>query len=263
MRTLLVFIVVINLLYAGWEWLSPVKQAGRTASLPSGLKTLELLNEDKINLLKELTKDEQTKSEGEAGGSQSDTSIAANEIEAVNSDAMGSGAMGSGATAAQINADVNKKLKTCYTLGPFKDENIMQQLRASIAQYVTNISVRKRQQPYKHRYWVYVPAQENKKQAKLVSKQLRDKQVNDFYIVLSGAEKYSISLGHFREPSHANRRVKKVGEQGFEVKIKVIYREYDIFWLDYQVESQGEASGFTADEYVSDGVSQLERDCSN
>jgi len=231
MRILLMFIIILNLLYVGWEMLSPVKSRVDVAPMPSGLKTLELLNEDKITLLKSEQKNTAVNSSTES------------DVETLNNDAL------------------SQSSKICYTLGPFKDENIMQQLRESIAEYVTDISVRKRKELVKHRYWVYLPALENKKQARLVGKQLRENRLNDFYIVLSGEEKNSISLGHFREPSHANRRVKKVVELGFEAKIKVIYREYDIFWLDYQVAVASEGASFSADEYVSDGISQLKRDC--
>jgi len=237
MRILLAFIIVLNLLYAAWEVLSPVKPVGVVSSLPASLKRLELLNEDKIELLKTERNQKIPTDEGV------EQAVIAEDL----SDEQ------------QLPAD--SAPQTCYTLGPFKDEQIMQQLRESIAEYVTDLSVRKRQQSVKHRYWVFVPALSNKKRAKLVAKKLREKQVNDFYIVLSGDKKNSISLGHFREPSHANRRMKKVANLGFDTEIKVIYREYDIYWLDYRVDALGQGTNFSVDEYVSDGVSQLARDC--
>jgi len=229
MRILLVFIIILNLLYAGWEILNPVKNRVSISPMPANLKRLELLNENKIELLKAVA----VSSHGVKGASEEGSELG------------------------------NSASKTCYTLGPFKDESIMQQLRESIAEYVTELSVRKRQQSIKHRYWVFVPKLADKKQAKLMGKKLRQKQVSDFYIVLSGDEKNSISLGHFREPAHANRRMKKIIGLGFNAKIKVIYREYDIYWLDYQVDLRGAQAAFSADEYVSDGVSQLERDCTS
>ncbi len=234
MRILLVFIIVLNLLYAGWEYLNPVVRDGGVPALANSLKTLELLNEDKIDLLKMQAEDNKL-------AEPANTEDVGEPVDSIPSESAES--------------------KTCYTLGPFKDKNIMQQLRESIAEYVSDIEVRKRQQSIKHRYWVYVPALPNKKQAKLMAKSLRQKKINDFYIVLSGSEKNSISLGHFREPTHANRRVKKVVALGFNAEIKVIYREYDIYWLDYQVNSDSAGADFSVDEYISDGVSQLVRDC--
>ena len=237
MRILLVFIIILNLLYAGWEYLSPAVVNNVIPPMADNLKTLELLHEVKT-----------------AESPDVETGLG---LEIKNNEVK-SGSI--------VDIDVDSGLKavdavSCYTLGPFKDESIMRQLRESIAEYVTDISVRKRQESEKHRYWVYVPAMPDRKQARLVAKKLRQKKVNDFYIVLSGDAKNSISLGHFREPKHANRRMKRVVDLGFKVEINVIYRDYDIYWLDYQVETVNGAPGFSVDEYISDGVSQLFRAC--
>jgi len=237
MRIFLVFIVVLNLLYAGWEYLNPVTSKDVVQPLADNLKTLELLNEDKIDVLK--VADQARKLEVEQGVEKP---LAVADV-------------------AEVESAIMQESAICYTLGPFKDENIMLQLRDSIAEFVTDLSIRKRQQSIKHRYWVYVPALSGKKQAKLMAKKLRQKQINDFYIVLRGSEKNSISLGHFREPAHANRRMRKVADLGFNAQIKVIYREYDIYWLDYRVETGSGEPGFSVDEYISEGVSQLVRGC--
>lgn len=219
--------------------MNPVASKDSVRPLAANLKTLELLNEDKIEALKETN--QAHRQAAELAQEKPSAEIEAQEAE----------------------PELLPQSTTCYTLGPFKDENIMLQLRDSIAELVTDLSIRKRQQSIKHRYWVYVPAQSGKKQAKLMAKKLRQKQVNDFYIVLRGSEKNSISLGHFREPAHANRRMKKVADLGFNAQIKVIYREYDIYWLDYRVESERSEADFSVDEYISEGVSQLVRDCNN
>ena len=239
MRILLIFIIILNLLYVGWQYVSPAGTAGVVSPMPVGLKTLELLRENKAN-----------KNESDETALQSVLSYKAEKTD------IGVGFPSDG------KLDLNKaKLVSCYTLGPFKDENIMQQLRESIAEYVIDLSVRKRQESEKHRYWVYVPSLSSRKQAKLMANKLREEKLNDFYIVLSGKAKNSISLGHFRDPKHANRRMKQLIDLGFKAEINVIYREYDIYWLDYQVKTPDEGLGFSVDEYISDGVSQLVREC--
>lgn len=233
MRILLILIVALNLLYIGWEYLSPGVVSQVPSAMPGSLKTLELLHEGDA-----LAKSPESTEGNDAGLTQVESSM----------------------TQAG-EAQGHSRQASCYTLGPFKDENIMQQLRESIAEYVTDISVRKRQQSIKHRYWVHVPALPDRKQAKLMAKKLRKKKINDFYIVLSGSQKNSISLGHFRDPKHANRRMKQVNDLGIAAETDVIYREYDIYWLDYQVDSMNGKSDFSVEEYISDGVSQLVRDC--
>ncbi len=234
MRILLVFIVILNLLYAGWAYLAPVVVDHAMPPIGGDLKMLELLNE--TNSFKKAVAKEALESGVENSLGAPDASIADNRLDKAES-------------------------VFCYTLGPFKDVSIMQQLRESIAEYVVEVSVRKRQESEKHRYWVYMPALPNRQEAKLMAKALRKKKIDDFYIVLNGNAKNSISLGHFREPKHANRRMKRVIGLGFKAEINVIYRNYDIYWLDYQVDMVNGASGFSVDEYISDGVSQLARSC--
>jgi len=238
MRVLLIFIIILNLLYAGWEYLNPADNRNYIGPMPDNLKTLELLNEPELVA---------ASPEANANDNETSEKEVAEEAVSVNK------------SEEMTSAGVDKT--SCYTLGPFKDKNIMQQLRETIAEYVTDMSVRKRQESEKHRYWVYVPALPDRKQAKLIAKQLRQKGLNDFYIVLSGKAKNSISLGHFREPKHANLRVKRVIGLGFKAEIDVIYRDYDIYWLDYKVDEVSGKPGFTVEEYISEGVSQLSRDC--
>jgi len=241
MRILLIFIILLNLLYAGWEYISPTDATDTIPPMADDLTVLELLHEAEPKM----QQPPETESQGEA---ISDAGIQLSSVETESEVAIDSGT--------QLVSSIS-----CYTLGPFRDKDIMQQLRESITEYVTNVSVRKRQESEKHRYWVYVPATGGRKQAKLMAKKLRQKEINDFYIVLSGSAKNSISLGHYREPKHANRRVKRVTGLGFNAQVKVIYREYDIYWLDYEVNAVNGVAGFSVDEYISEGVSQIVRDC--
>jgi len=242
MRILLIFIVLLNLLYASWEYFSPTIATDVIPPMADDLKVLELLHEPGST-------DLQLPDAGQRDvAAVGDAEIQLSEVEP-------------GSEAGHENDANLVSTVSCYTLGPFRDESIMQQLQESITEYVTNVSVRKRQESEKHRYWVYIPALSGRKQAKLVARKLREKGINDFYIVLSGVAKNGISLGHYREPKHANRRVKRVKKLGFKAEIKVIYREYDIYWLDYEVDTISGEAGFSVDEYLSEGVSQIIRDC--
>ena len=234
MRLLLIVLITLNLLYAGWEYLSPVATGNTPPPLAENLNKLELLHEIRLDHRADLSSQPRLEEEDSV------------EVQDENSEDV-------------LSSEPDGI--ACYTLGPFKDKNIMQQLRDSLAEHVVNIAVRKRQQLEKHRYWVYMPALPNRKQAKKMATKLRESGVNDFYIVLSGSKKNSISLGHFREPNHANRRVKTVVGQGFDAEIEVIYREYDIYWLDYEINKAESSVEFSMDEYITEGVSRLDREC--
>jgi len=231
MRIFLVFLVILNLLYAGWEYMSPSTIVKSIPPLPDKLQTLELLRETRGMEAKQL---ELVENE-ESGNALDD--------------------------AAETIIEERVSVDACYTLGPFKDKNIMQQHKESLAEQLGDITVRKLVESEKHRYWVHLPAQSSRKKAKEMAAILRANDVNDFYIVLSGKARNSISLGHFREPAHASRRVKGVINKGFKAQIEVIYRDYDIFWLDYKIKENESNAEFNIVEYVTGGVSQLVRDC--
>ncbi|VAW70692.1 hypothetical protein MNBD_GAMMA10-2361 [hydrothermal vent metagenome] len=247
MRLLLIIIIALNVLYASWEYLRPVVGSSAPAALPDNLNRLELLNERKQD-------------------QPSDDVLAsapalANLSEEVEGEGSSVGVENAGEEEKRPEPQSQLASSACYTLGPFKNEDIMQQLRESLAEHVVEVEVRKRQQLEKHRYWVYLPGLQNRKASQAMSKKLRSKGIKDFYIVLSGKNKHSISLGHYREPNHANRRVKRVIALGFEAEIDVIYREYDIYWLDYKVDESEAANEFSVDEHITEGISKLDREC--
>jgi len=240
MRLLFIVIIALNLLYASWEYLSPVHRERVHAPLPADLNGLVLLHE--------LSTEDDDVEVVATGLSASTVVEGGDETEEV-------------AEVADMSIEAESSATECFTLGPYKDKDIMEQLKESLAEQVIEIAVRKRQQLEKHRYWVYIPVLSDRKAASEMAKELRSKDIKDFYIVLSGKKKNSISLGHYREPSHANRRVRKVIELGFDAEIDVIYREYDIYWLDYRVDKDESGDDFSIDEYITDGVTKLNREC--
>ena len=230
MRLFLAFVIILNLLYAGWEYVNPTKTREMIPPLADNLLSLELLREvDSVN-----------------GGD--DTDVVPVEIEA---------------KSAEQNALKGAEYKdvACYTLGPFKDRDLMQQVKASLTEYVNDLTVRTRQETEKHRYWVYIPSLGSRRKAKSMVSKLRDSKVKDFYIILNGEQRNGISLGHFKERRHASRRHKKITGLGFKAEIEVIYKELDIHWLDYESKNQQSDPAFDIEQYTTEGVSQLVRDC--
>jgi len=228
---LVLILVAINILYAGWEYLRPSAAGSQPQPMDSRLARLQLLHERDVA------------------------------VDAPDGTGTESGYLAAEKLAAPQAQQQNSPVKSmCYTLGPFKDRKIMQRVSESMAEQVDDISLRTLQESEKHRYWVHIPAAENIAEAKQLAAQLRAKDFRDFYIVLRGDAKNSISLGHFREPEHASRRLKKVSDMGFDADIEIIYREYDVYWLDYRVAGDVDAQA-VADNYLAEGVSRITRPC--
>jgi len=230
---LVLILVAINILYAGWEYLRPSDAGSLPPPMDSRFARLQLLHE------REAAVDMQLENNIEA-----DLSTAAEQQ----------------VLQPQSQPQTAQVKQMCYTLGPFKDKKIMQRVSESMAEQVDDISLRTLQESEKHRYWVHIPAAANITAAKQLASQLRAKDFRDFYIVLRGDAKNSISLGHFREPGHASRRLKKVTDMGFDADIEIIYRDYDVYWLDYRVAGNEDAQS-VADNYLAEGVSRITRPC--
>lgn len=249
MRTLFILLILSNIAYAGWVYLNPVKQY-TVPSLPEGLKTLVLLKDTERDADPLPGATEQPEGAATDGGLEAGDGA----IDAVHLEVSGSDGVLPGKTASTDLQPV------CYTLGPFKDKLIMQQLRDSLSEEVGEVSVRQRTEAEKHRYWVYAPAK-NRRKARELAQNLRDKKVKDFYIVLKGVRKNNVSLGHFRESKHASRRVKKLNGLGFDARVDVIYRDFEVYWLDYALSGEKASENFRIGEYITDGVSQISRQC--
>lgn len=230
---LILILVAVNILYAGWEYLRPADAGSQPPPVDTRLVRLQLLHEREaaVDVL-------------EATDELADQSLAADKL----------------AATAQAEQPGNAVKPMCYTLGPFKDRKIMQRVSESMAEQVDDISLRTLQESEKHRYWVYIPAAADMAAVKKVAAQLRAKDFRDFYIVLRGDARNSISLGHFKEAEHASRRLKKVTDMGFDADIEIIYRDYDVYWLDYRVAGNEDAPA-VADNYLAEGVSRITRPC--
>jgi len=227
MRVLFYYLLVMNVLYAGWEYYQPTNQGAVIASLPESLMKLELLNEVSVGY-----------SEVEELQNSEDDIVVSEEVE-----------------------EVEPLVLSCFTLGPFKDELVVRQIRESMAEEIENIKVRTLEESEKHRYWVYIPSLPNRKQAKDVARLLKRSKLKDYYVVLSGETKNSISLGHFKEPEYANRRAKKVRDLGFDASVDVIYRNYSIHWIDYRARKGDLELESLINNHVAEGVSRLDRTC--
>lgn len=227
MRLFLMFLVVLNLLFAAWQYWQPAGSENKESALPVGLEELVLLSE------------RQDLAVDEGALVDESTSVAAVEME----------------------PEDEKPDRLCYTLGPFRDEEKVEQTKSAIAEYVDDLIIRKREQSEQHRFWVYVAPQKTRAEAVNVSKLLAEKKIKDYYIIRSGEKNNGISLGHFKEKKHADRRVKKLSRLGFDVKMEVIYQNFLVYWLDYSAIDKAEEGGDVLHGLVEEGVARIDRTC--
>jgi len=226
MRVFVLFLFIINLLIGAWIYMQPVKTNLPSMSMPGDLESLVLLSEANVQ-------------------QEEDQSAVISEH-----------------VKTEENKDVAVKVvMMCFTLGPFKDEVLLMQARERLSEQAVNMNVRKREESERHRYWVYLPAMSSRARAREKSKRLAQAKIKDYYIVHSGDKKNAISLGHFKEKKHADHRISRLKRHGFDTKMEVIFRQLDVFWLDYGLEESMEEADELIAEYLVDGVTRLDRSC--
>ncbi len=222
------FLLLLNVLFAGWQYYQPTKTRMDIKPLPAQLKPLVLLSETDLPL---------------------QTVDKPGQISIVD----------------KLESEVEKpenraKQIACYTLGPFTDQNQAQSIQQQIAMLITDSKLRKRVESELHRYWIYFPETATRAEAIETSKSLARNKIKDYYIVHGGEHNNRISLGHFKEKMHADRRFAQLEKLGYYPEMQPIYREYEVYWLDYSIpQQQNEDDPVSA--YMVDEVSRLSRDC--
>jgi len=228
MRIFFLFLLLLNILFAGWQYYQPAKKRSDIAPLPAQLKTLVLLDE-----------------------SESSLRTVTNGSVVVKVDVQ--------PEVASVSPQAKQII--CFTLGPFNDEAQVQSIQTEISSKVSSSELRKRVEKELHRYWIYFPETESRAEAIEISKSLARNKIKDYYIVHGGEHNNRVSLGHFKEKLHADRRVKQLQKLGYEPEMQPIYRDYEVYWLDYVILQQQHSDNDPVGIYIADEVSRLARDC--
>lgn len=128
---------------------------------------------------------------------------------------------------------LGNKINYCYSLGPINGESNL----SAIENYLKNtqqvFTVREVDQHAVSAYWVFLGKFNNPDQAKQVAKSLKIKGVTGFFIVKSGDNENSLSLGYFKNPDDAHKRQNDLVALGFPAHIKPQTIAKKIYWIDY------------------------------
>jgi len=225
MKVFFFLLLLSNLLFALFQWLVPYEQlltAG--ASIPAA-EQLQLLNET------------------EAERKPEPVQVATGDEPKV-------------ATAAPL-ADA----PLCYTLGPFKQQQVMQEAVNEFRQSGIEIDSRSSVEKEYLGMMVYIDGHANRQQALATSQALTSRGVREFIIVNEPGKNNALSLGVFSLKKNADRRRQRISALGYEVKTEARYRNRTIYWLDY-AQSENQALGALVERLrQSLGISRIARQC--
>ncbi len=260
MRVILFLLLFLNLSGAAWYLFLSPKPEGVVNLFSDDVEELQLVTERASNATANLSEisvvadpkgDEPLLSTPPLETSQQEIAVITGEAE---SDGLGE-KIEVGSTL------ITAVAKSCFSLGPFISLDAVKSATVKFAEKQIEVTQRELNERYLSSYQVYLPALPSLAKAKQVTQQLKQKKIRDYYIILKrGAQRYSISLGLFKDKKHALRRVTLVKRKGFKAQMLSRFRTRQLYWLDYMDSEEGDDIVFL-DGKEGKGLQRLERQC--
>ena len=121
---------------------------------------------------------------------------------------------------------------SCLALGPFATPQDLRNARQALAAQAIRMRSRQEQASQTSGWWVYLPAAASRAQALEQARQLGAHNFNDYFVVSSGDQPNTISLGVFKDPANARKRRDEVIAAGFPARMSERGDSVPEYWLD-------------------------------
>ncbi len=121
----------------------------------------------------------------------------------------------------------------CTSLGPFDNQADLRAAINVLTPRVERIQFRETARTQSYGHVVFLPAQPTREGALAFARQLSAQGVRDYYVVSSGDQQNTISLGLFRDRSNAVRRRAELAGLGFDAEIAERTETRPEYFLDY------------------------------
>jgi len=128
---------------------------------------------------------------------------------------------------------------SCLALGPFATPQDLRNARQALSAQATRMRSRQEQASQTSGWWVYLPAAGSRAQALAVARQLAARHIDDYFVVSSGDQPNTISLGLFKDPANARKRRDEVTAAGFPARMSERSESVPEYWLDLVVADGG------------------------
>lgn len=137
---------------------------------------------------------------------------------------------------------------SCTTLGPFDTPQDLRDARQALGSRVARMRSRQQQTIEPTGWWVHLPVAATRAQALQQAKRLGASNIADYFVVGSGDQANTVSLGLFRDQANARKRVSEVVAAGFPARMSERSENVPEYWLDLMV---ADGSRLEWHEYVS------------
>lgn len=125
---------------------------------------------------------------------------------------------------------------SCLALGPFATPQDLRNARQALSGQVARSRARQEQASQTTGWWVYLPAAGSRARALEQARQLGQHHIGDYFVVSSGDQPNTISLGLFKDPANARKRRDEVVAAGFPARMSERSESVPEYWLDLVVD---------------------------
>jgi hypothetical protein len=120
----------------------------------------------------------------------------------------------------------------CMALGPFATQEDLRLARNALDSQVQRMRARQEQVTQTRGWWVHLPPSASHAAALAQARQLGAHNIQDYFVVGSGDNQNTVSLGLFKDPANARKRRDEIAAAGFVAQMSERTETVPEYWLD-------------------------------
>jgi hypothetical protein len=135
-------------------------------------------------------------------------------------------------TPPSLPASPNALSYACMALGPFATQEDLRIARNALDSQVQRMRARQEQTTQSKGWWVHLPPSPTHSAALAQARELGAHNIQDYFVVGSGDNQNTVSLGLFKDPANARKRRDEIDAAGFSAQVSERIETVPEYWLD-------------------------------
>jgi len=149
----------------------------------------------------------------------------------------------------------------CFTIGPFDDAELAARAREKLESLGIGPEQRVITEEEVYGYQVLLPPFPTRQAAVDATRALREKGIQEYFVITEPELEHAVSLGLFRQKRFATRHTAYLEELGFEPEMRVRTRDRTRYWQDYR-DARGQVTAELLESLAADQpLQRLARSC--
>lgn len=139
-----------------------------------------------------------------------------------------------------IDASPGDAPRQCRAVGPYTSRAAAQAALGTLDEQDGEVSLVEAS-TVERRFWVYLPPLDSRARAFEVERLLRDRGIRDLQVLAGGDTNNGISLGLYRQPEAAERRLRQIEALGYAPVREVIEQKQTYYWIQARAPESGQS----------------------